>query len=664
MKWSGPGGGVPAFDRVKPEDLGPAFDIAMTAGRGEIAAIVNDPETPSFRNVFEALEDSDILLVRAMAYYGVWRSTMKTDEVRKLEAEFEPRLAAYRDEFVQNAKLFEKIETVAKQPPRRRAEEERLIRVRHRAFVLNGARLDSSAKARVAEINQRLAKLSTAFDDDILSEEQKPALVLDAANDLAGCPASFKDAARAEGDRLGLEGKWVIVNTRSSVEVFLSFADRRDLRERAFRAWTARGTATNGPRIREILALRAERAKLFGFETHAHWKLADKMIVDPRRTLELMEKVWAPAVAKARLDIAEMQKLCAAEGHTFAIEPWDHRYYAERLRRAKFDLDPNAIRQHMVFENVRDAMFSVAHKLYGLSFEPLDVPVYHPDVRAYAVNSGNTMFGVFYLDPYARAGKSSGAWMSHYRPQRYIGDMRRLPIVSNNSNFVRAAGDRATHLSWDDARTMFHEFGHALHGLLSDVRFIYLQGTAVATDYVEFPSHFHENFLRTDEVLGRLLNAAGEPPAPELIEKIKRAETFNSGFATVEFLANAFLDMRLHLAGAVEDPEKFAADLFREIGLPREIAPRHGLFHFAHAFVGDHYSAGYYSYLWSDVMASDGFAAFTETGDPYDPATAKRLRDHVLSRGNTVDPAEGYRAFRGRDPDVNALLRARGLIEE
>ena len=667
QEWTGPAGGVPAFDRAKPTELVAAFTAAAASFRAEIAAIVDDPAAPTFANVFGALDLAGDQLSRVETYYETWCSSLKTDEMRAIQAELEPRQAALRDEFVQNAGLFAKIERVAQDSAQLAVltpEQRRLVEVRHRHFVLRGARLTSAAKHRVGEINQRLATLGSTFDDNILVDERSPALVLDHAGDLDGLPESFVQSAAAEAERRGLSGKFVIGNTRSSVEPFLSFAVRRDLRERAFRAWTARGEAKNLPLIDEILRLRLERAKLYGFATHAHWKLADKMITDPRRAVDLMTAVWRPALAQARRDIAAMQAMIDGEKEKFTLEAWDHRFYAERVRRARFDLDPELVRPYMRYDNVRDAMFSVAGKLYGLKFTPFALPTFDPDIETYRVDDARGLTGIFYLDPYARPGKSSGAWMSQYRPQRYRAGRREVPIVSNNSNFIKGPPGQPVLLSWDDARTLFHEFGHGLHGLLSDVRYAALQGTAVATDYVEFPSHFHENFMRTSEVLSQLVNADGDSLPYDLILKIKRAENFNAAFATVEFLGPALLDMMMHVSPDPIDPAAFTKKLLSDIGMPKEIAPRHALAHFAHAFSGDGYSAGYYSYLWSDVMACDGFEAFSETGDAYDPAVARRLKENVLSAGNRFDPAEGYRKFRGRDPDVAALLRARGLTED
>ena len=660
-QWTGPAGGVPAFDRVRTRDIVPAFEAAAATYRAEISAIADDPAPPTFANVCGAFDRAGEALARVDAYYSVWRSSLKDEEMRAVEVAYESRDAALRDEVVQNEKLFARIEAVNNAAAALDPEQQRLCAVLHRNFVLRGARLNADQKRRVAEINQRLASLASSFDDNVLREEQQPALILDAAADLAGLPASYVDACRVEAERQGRPGQFVVANTRSSVEPFLSFAQRRDLRERAFRAWTARGESTNPPLAREILNLRRERARLFGFQTHAHWKLADKMLTRPEQTLELMTAVWDPALRRARRDIADMQKIIDQEGGGFGLAAWDHRYYAEKVRRARFDLDPAVVRPFLRFENVRDALFFVAGRLYGLKFTPIEVPVFHPDVRAYRVDDERGEVGLFYLDPFARPNKSSGAWMGHYRPQRYRDGRREVPIISNSANFIRGEADQPVLLSWDDARTLFHEFGHGLHGLCSDVRFDVLQGTRVATDYVEFPSHFHENYLRTEEVLSRLVNDAGERAPADLIDKIKRAESFNAAFATVEFLGPALADMMLHLAESEVDPAQFTADLFEEIGMPPEIAPRHALAHFNHAFAGDHYSAGYYSYLWSDVLACDGFAAFTETGDAFDPAVAQRLKTHVLAAGNSRDPAAAYRDFRGRDPAVAALLRARGL---
>ena len=664
--WSGPVGGLPAFDRVRIADLKPALETAMDEYRGELARITADPAAPTFDNVIGALDRAGQTLERVSTYYRTWLSTMKDDEVRALEAEMQPKLAGLSDEFVQNAALFAKLERVRDESKDQSLTEEqrRVIELRHLHFVLRGARLNPAEKARVAEINQRLSKLATAFNDHVLKDEEQPALIISNKRELDGLEPGFVAAARAEAVRLGHPDAWVITNTRSSAEIFLTFARDRQARRLVFEAWTARGEATNYPIAREMLALRAERAALYGFATHAHWKLADKMIRTPEAAIKLMMDVWTPAVARVRRDVAQMQQIIAREGGEFQLAAWDYRYYAEKLRRELYDLDVSVLRPYMRFEYVRDAMFDVAERLYQLKFKPLGgVPIYHPDVTVFEVTRGTEVIGVFYLDPFARPGKSSGAWMNFYRPQARTAGTRRPPVVSNNSNFIKAGTGEPTLLSWDDARTMFHEFGHALHGLNSDVTYTYVQGTSVPTDYVEFPSHFHENFLGTPEVLAHFRNADGEPLPTELVAKLNRARTFNTGFANVEFLAPALVDMRLHLAKAGDDvdPEALTADLLTEIGMPAEIVMRHRLPHFAHIFAGDHYSAGYYSYLWSDVIASDAFDAFLEAGDAFAPDVAARLLKHVLSVGGSVEPGEGYRRFRGRDAHVGALLRARGL---
>jgi peptidyl-dipeptidase Dcp len=467
-----------------------------------------------------------------------------------------------------------------------------------------------------------------------------------------------------------MAGKWVVTNTRSSMDPFLTYAERRDLRERAWRMFTDRGDMggahDNNALITEILALRAERAGLLGFATHAHWRLENTMAGTPERTLELMEAVWAPAVARVREEVADMQQIADAEGAGLTIAPWDYRFYAEKVRAARYDLDENAVKPYLQLDRLREGMFWVAGELFGFQFAPVtDVPVYHEDVRVWEVTdreSGRHV-GLWYFDPYARPGKRSGAWMNAYRTQeRFDEDVTTL--VSNNSNFVEGAPGEAVLISWDDAKTLFHEFGHALHGLSSNVTYPTLAGTAVARDYVEFPSQLLEHWLDTPEVLNRFAvhYQTGEPIPQEIVERIQRAATFNQGFATVEYLASALIDMRAHLAGATPvEADAFERETLAALGMPDEIVMRHRMPHFLHVFSGDGYSAGYYSYLWSDVLTADAFGAFTEGGGPYDRAVADRLRQHVFSVGNTVDPAEGYRAFRGRDAAIDALMRKRGF---
>lgn len=671
--WAGPYGGVPPFDKIKVEHLKPALETAMTEQLAEIDAIANDSRPPNFENTIGGLERSGRMLDRVSSVYDIFSSTMSTPEFQEIEREMEPKLAAFRDRIIQNSKLFDRIASVYKERERSQLspEQSRLVWYHYTEFVRAGARLDAKAKERLLKINQRLAALFAQFNQNVLAEEGDGLLLLEGARDLEGLPESVRSAAAAAAEQRGHQGKWAVLNTRSSVEPFLTYSDRRDLREKVWRTFYSRsdtGNARdNNKTISEILALRAERAKLLGYPTHAHWRLENTMAKTPEKALELMETVWKPAVARVREEVADMQAVANKEqgGQSPKIEPWDYRYYAEKVRKAKYDFDENQVRPYLQLEKLREGMFWVAGELFGFRFSPLEgIPVYHPDVRVWEVkDDAGRHVGLWYFDPYARPGKRSGAWMNAYRRQeRFERDV--TTIVSNNSNFVKGKPGEPILISWIDAETLFHEFGHALHGLSSKVNYPTLSGTAVARDYVEFPSQILEHWLETPEVLSRfaLHYRTGESLPQELVRKIDRASTFNQGFNTVEYLASALVDMKLHLAGDRKiDARTFERETLQELGMPREIVMRHRLPHFSHLFASDSYSAGYYSYLWSDTLTADAYEAFTEAGGPYDKAVAKRLRDYVFSVGNTVDPADGYKAFRGREARIGALMRKRGF---
>jgi peptidyl-dipeptidase Dcp len=671
--WTGPYGGVPPFDSASVAALGPAMEAAMAEELAEIDAIANNPEPPTFENTIAALERAGRTKDRVDTVYGIYSSSLATPEFQALEREMEPRLAGHRDRIVQNEALFRRIEAVYSSPEKASLtlEQQRLLWLRYTNLVLAGAKLGPADKQRVAAINQRLASLYTAFSQNVLADEEHQFVVLQDEADLAGLPKGFLTSAAAAATDHGMAGKWLVLNTRSSVEPFLTYSDRRDLRRQVFDRFVQRGDEgdehDNNAIIPEILALRAERAKLLGFETHAHWRLQNTMAKTPERTLELMEAVWAPAVARVREEVADMQAIADAEGAGITIEPWDYRYYAEKVRKAKYDLDEGEIKPYLQLDKMREAAFWSAGQLYGLQFSPVpagSVPVYHPDVSAWEVrNRDGQHVGLFYFDPYARSGKRSGAWMNAYRDQeRFDGEI--TPIVSNNLNFIEPPPGEPVLVSWDDATTLFHEFGHALHGLLSDVSYPSVAGTRVVRDYVELPSQLMEHWLSTREVLDRFaLHYETDQPMPQgLVDKILRAETFNQGFATVEFLSAALVDMKLHLAGSTPiDAGAFERKTLASIGMPREIVMRHRAPQFLHIFSGDSYSAGYYSYLWADQLVADTWEAFMEAGSAWDPVTAARLKENVLSAGNSVDADEGYRAFRGRDATVAPLLRKRGF---
>jgi peptidyl-dipeptidase Dcp len=669
--WTGPYGGVPPFDHVKVEHLKPALEAAMAEQLAEVERIANDPAAPTFENTLAALERSGRTLDRVGTIYGIYSNTMSTPDFQKVEEEMAPKLAAFSDQITQNEKLFQRIAAVydARHTGKLTPEQKRLAWLDYTNFVRAGARLDPAAKKRLSEINQRLAALYTKFSQNLLADETDYVLFLDQESDLAGLPDSLRAAAASAAEQRGQKGKWAVFNTRSSMEPFLTYSDRRDLREKVWRTYYSRGdhgdAKDNNAIITEILKLRAERAKLLGYQTHAHWRLENSMARTPERAMELMEAVWKPAVARVREEVADMQAVADKEGAPIKIEPWDYRYYAEKVRKAKYDLDQNEVKPYLQLEKLREGMFWVAGQLFGFSFSPVDgVPVYHPDMRVYKVTDpAGKLVGLWYFDPYARPGKQSGAWMNAYRNQERF-DREITTIVSNNTNFVKGKPGEPILISWDDATALFHEFGHALHGLNSNVSYPSLSGTAVARDYVEFPSQLLERWLSTPEVLNRfaLHYQTGKPIPPELVQRIERASTFNQGFATVEYLASALVDMKLHLAGdQTIDPDAFERDTLKALGMPSEIVMRHRTPQFSHAFSSDAYSAGYYSYLWSDTLSADAWEAFTEAGGPYDKAVAKRLHDAVFSAGNTVDPADAYRTFRGRDPGIAALMRKRGF---
>ena len=597
------------------------------------------------------------------------RAASSRPSSRRSRPKVAPKFAAFGDKITQNAGLFKRIDAVYNSPDKAKLtpEQQRLTWVYWNRFVQQGAKLNAADKATFAANNQKLAGLYTKFAQNELSDEETFKIVLGSPAQLKGLPRAQIDAAAAEAVKRGLPGKWVISNTRSSAEPFLTYADDRAAREATFRMWTRRGdnggATDNNKIVTEILHLRAQQAKLIGYPTFAHWTLADRMAKTPETALALSLAAWKPAVEQVHKDVAAMQAVVDAEQGGFKIAPWDYRYYAEKVRKAKYDLDLNEVKPYLQLDKVREAMFWSAGRVYGFTFTKLSgLPVFHPDVTVYEVKGKDGRHvGLWYFDPYARAGKNSGAWMSAYREQsRVAGDVP--TIVSNNSNFIRAPEGQPTTISFDDARTMFHEFGHALHGLNSNVTYPTVSGTNTLRDFVEFPSQINENWFTTPQVQKFLVNARGEPLPPALVAKIERAATFNQAFSVVEAQASAIMDMKLHLAGDVDiDPKAFETRTLAELGMPSEIVMRHRIPQFGHVFAGDGYAAGYYGYLWAEVLDHDAFDAFVEAGDVFDPATSKRFHDTIMSVGNTVDPAVAFRNFRGRDPKVDAWLRSKGF---
>ncbi|MBK0403016.1 M3 family metallopeptidase [Adhaeribacter sp. BT258] len=670
--WTGPYGGIPPFDKVQIADFKPAMETAMNENLAEIAKIAAQTEPATFENTIAALEKTGQTLDRVLTIYGIWSSNKNNAQFQEVEREMAPKLSAFSDQITQNEALFKRIETVYNSPEKVKLtpEQQRLTWKTYTNFVRAGAKLNADQKKRLSEINQKLAGLYTNFGQNLLADEMNEIVVIEKESDLAGLPQSLKDAAANAATAKKMPGKWVISNTRSSVDPFLTYSDNRGLREKAWRMFVNRGdnggAHDNNTLITDILQLRAERAKLLGYQTHAHWRLENTMAKTPENAVQLMESVWKPATARVKEEVADMQAMAKKEGQNIKIEPWDYRYYAEKVRKAKYDLDQNEVKQYLQLENLREGMFWVAGELFNFSFTPVtNVPVFHEDVRVWEVKdkTSGQHIGLWYFDAYAREGKRSGAWMNSYRDQqRMNGEI--TTIVSNNSNFVKGKPGEPVLISWDDASTLFHEFGHALHGLSSNVTYPSLAGTSVVRDYVEFPSQLLEHWLSTPEVLNRfaLHYQTGKPIPKSLVDRIEKAGTFNEGFETTEYLASALIDMKLHLAGDQKiDPDKFERETLTALGMPNEIVMRHRTPQFAHVFSGDGYSAGYYSYLWSDVLTADAYGAFTEGSGPYDKTVGHNLKQHIFSVGNTLDPAEAYRAFRGRDPKTEALMQKRGF---
>ncbi len=670
--WDGPHGGAPQFDKIKVEHFQPALEVAMASYRAEVEAIAADPAPPTFANTLEAMERSGLAYRQATSLMSVFTSTMNSPEMRQVQRDFAPRLAAFRDEIFHNRALFDRIRAVfdARLESGLTAEQQRLAYVIHQRFARQGAALPEADKHRLADINQRLASLYTRFSQNILADEEGQALVLESPDDLAGLPADLIDAAAAAAVARGLDGQWVIANTRSSMDPFITFSERRDLRQKALTLWAGRGDNggehDNNAIIAEVLKLRVEKARLLGFETFAHWVADGQMAKTPDAALALLRQVWTPAVARAREELADLQEAAAAEGSNEPIEAWDYRYYAEKVRQAKYDLSDEAVKPYLQLDKLRDGMFWAAGELFGLTFAKVtDLPVYHPDVDVFEVTRAGRHVGLWYFDLYARAGKTSGAWMSEYRTQQTLAGL--TPIISNNSNFIRPVDGAPALISWTDAVTLFHEFGHGLHGLTSNVTYPSLAGTSVVRDFVELPSQLNERWLATPELLARFAvhYQTGEPMPAALTRKVLDTQNFRQGFNTTEYLACAILDLEAHLsADEALNAKDFEAEAREKLGMPKEILLRHRLPHFSHVFSGEGYAAGYFNYIWADVLTADAAEAFAEApGGFYDKALATRQLDEVLSVGNSVDAGEAFRRFRGRDHTIEPLMRSRGFAE-
>jgi len=671
-EWAGPYGGVPAFDTMDLADLEPALDAAMAENLAEIDEIANNPAPPTFENTIVAMERAGSTLGRVFPYFAIWSSNLSSPEFREVQRKVTPKLAEFGTKITQNEKLFERVAAVYESPEVEslRPDEQRLVQLTYDGFARNGATLEGAAKERYAEISQRLAQLYNQFGNNVLADEEGYVLYLDESQ-LGGLPESFAKAAAAAAEERGQAGKYAVLNTRSSMDPFLTYSDERDLREKVWRTYYSRGDNgdehDNNALITEILKLRDERVGLLGYDNFAQWRLEDRMAKTPERALELMEAVWKASLARVEEEVADMQAVADEEGAGITIEPWDYRYYAEKVRQAKYDLDSDEVKQYLQLDKLREAMFYVAGELFGFQFTPVPegtVPVYHPDVKVYEVTDRDSgdLVGVWYLDPFARMGKRSGAWASTYRGhESFDGDV--TVVVSNNSNFIKGAPGEPVLVSWDDAETLFHEFGHALHSLSSNVAYPTLNGGV--RDYTEFQSQLLERWLRTEPVIESYLvhYETGEPIPAELVAKIEKAATFNEGFRTTEYLASALMDMEYHTVDPEGlDPDAFERETLARLHLPNEIVMRHRSPQFGHIFSGEGYAAGYYGYMWADVLTSDAAEAFTEApGGFYDKEVAARLVKYLFAPRNAVDPAEAYRQFRGRDAKIDALMRDRGF---
>lgn len=665
--WTGPFG-LPPFGAIRDADFEPAFEAGLAEARANIAAIAGDAVAPTFANTIEALELAGETLDRVSRVFFNLVSSDATIERQVLQQSLAPKLAAFSSELTTNPALWRRIDDLwqRRDDPGLTPEQARVLDLYHRMFLRAGAALSAAGRARMAEVTARLAVLATSFTQNVLAEERDWSMPL-ADGDLAGLPDFVVGGLAAAARERGAAGHVLTLN-RSLIVPFLQFSARRDLRETAFDAWVARGAnggATDNRAIAaEILHLREERARLLGYESFADFKLEPEMARTPAAVRDLLMRVWHPARARAEADAQALTRMMHEDGINGRLEPWDWRYYSEWRRKAEHDLDEAALKPYFPLEGMIAAAFDTAHRLFGLEFRALDAALYHPDARAWEVTRQGRHVAVFIGDYFARPLKRSGAWMSAFRGQRKLGGERR-PVIVNTCNFVRSAEGDPALLSHDDARTLFHEFGHALHGMLSDVTYGFTSGTAVARDFVELPSQLFEHWLDVPEVLETFARHArtGAPMPKDLMSRLLAASTFDQGFTTVEYLASALVDLAFHEGAAPADPMALQAKVLADLGMPHAIRMRHAAPHFTHVFSGDGYSAGYYSYMWSEVLDADAFDAFREAGDPFDPETAQRLEAHILSAGGTEEAEALYIAFRGRLPGVEAMLRGRGLLD-
>ncbi|MEP2936448.1 MAG: M3 family metallopeptidase [Gilvibacter sp.] len=672
QEWTGSYGGVPAFDKVKLEDVKDAMLKGMDLNLAEIDAIANNTDAPTFENTIEEMERAGEPLNRAFTYYGILSANMSSPEFRAIQTELAPLFSEFQSKITQNEKLFSRIKAVydASQQNPLPDDQQRVVELTYTGFAINGAELDADKKAKYAAINKELSSMYTKFSNNVLHDEENYVTYL-TKDQLGGLAEGFvKSAARIATDK-GEDGKYAIVNTRSSMDPFLTYSTERELRKKVWENYYSRGDNgdeyDNNQLIADILKLRRERVELLGFKNYAEWRLQDRMAKTPENAMALMEAVWPAAIGRVAEEVTDMQAVADQNGDNITIEPWDYRYYAEKVRKAKYDLNSDEVKQYLQLDKLTDAMHYVAGRLFNYNFTPVaegSVPVFHEDVKVWEVTDKDTgeNIGLWYLDPYARQGKRSGAWATTYRSHTTF-DGKENVLASNNSNFVKPAPGEALLVSWDDATTFFHEFGHALHFFSSNVKYPTLNGGV--RDYTEFQSQLLERWLSTDEVINTYLvhNKTGEPMPVELVTKIKKAATFNQGFGTTEYLASALMDMKLHLADPTNlDVDKFERETLAALKMPKELPMRHRTPHFGHVFSGEGYATAYYGYMWADVLTADASEAFAEApGGFYDKEMADKLVKYLFAPRNSIDPAEAYRLFRGRDAKIEALMRDRGF---
>lgn len=670
--YTGPYGGVPAFDKMKVDQIESAVLEGMEKGLEDIDAIANNTEAPTFENTIEAMERAGSGLDNVFTYYGIFSSNMSSPEFREVQGNLAPKLSDYTSKINQNEKLFKRIKSVydASQSKPLPVDQQRVVDLIYKRFEMNGAELDATKKKRYAEINKELSTLYNKFGDNVLHDEENYITYL-TKDQLDGLSEGFiKSAAKIATDN-GKEGQYAITNTRSSMDPFLTYSTNRELRKQVWTNYYSRGDNgdefDNNTLIADILKLRRERVELLGYKNYAEWRLQDRMAKTPENAMGLMEAVWPAAIARVKEEVADMQAVADASGNNIEIESWDYRFYAEKVRQKKYDLDSDEVKQYLQLDKLTQALFYTAGRLFNYKFTPVEagkVPVFHEDVKVWDVTdlASGKHIGLWYLDPFARPGKRSGAWATTYRSHTTF-DGPKTVLASNNSNFVKAAPGEAVLISWDDAQTFFHEFGHALHFFSSNVKYPTLNGGV--RDYTEFQSQLLERWLSTDEVINQFLvhNKTGEPIPASLVAKIKKASTFNQGFGTTEYLASALMDMKLHLADPENiDIDKFERETLVELNMPKELPMRHRTPHFGHVFSGEGYATAYYGYMWADVLTSDASEAFKDApGGFYDKEVADKLVKYLFAPRNSMDPAEAFRQFRGRDAKIEALLRDRGF---